>query len=148
MNGFVEQLRLAEKAAEDIYFSKVDRELIEDLHKRMQAEKSSNQPSDNPAPKKYCGTLARLHTEADVKSNTGTKQCPLCSESVKTDAKACRYCGHDLLVLTPSASAYGWVTVEEYVVATSHSEEDVMSAIRKGDTDGRLICGTWMVQYE
>jgi hypothetical protein len=74
MNGFVEQLRLAEKAAEDIYFSKVDCELIEDLHKRMQAEKGSNQSSEKSAPKKYCGILARLHTEADVKSNTGTKQ--------------------------------------------------------------------------
>ena len=45
MSGFVEQLRLAEKAAEDIYFSKVDRELIEALHKRMQAEKVPDQPS-------------------------------------------------------------------------------------------------------
>jgi hypothetical protein len=50
MSGFVEQLRLAEKAAEDIYFAKVDRELIESLHKRMQAEKNSFQPAD-PAPK-------------------------------------------------------------------------------------------------
>ena len=46
MRGFVEQLRLAEKAAEDIYFAKVNRELIESLHKRMQAEKDSLQPSD------------------------------------------------------------------------------------------------------
>ena len=37
MRGFVEQLMLAEKAAENIYFAKVDRELIESLHKRMQA---------------------------------------------------------------------------------------------------------------
>ena len=46
MRGFVEQLRLAEKAAEDIYFAKINRELIESLHKRMQAEKDSFQPSD------------------------------------------------------------------------------------------------------
>ena len=46
MSGFVEQLRLAEKAAEDIYFAKINRELIEALHKRMQAEKNSFQPSD------------------------------------------------------------------------------------------------------
>lgn len=46
MSGFVEQLRLAEKAAEDIYFAKVNRELIESLHKRMQAEKDSVQPAD------------------------------------------------------------------------------------------------------
>ena len=46
MGGFVEKLRLAEKAAEDIYFAKVNRELIEALHKRIQAEKNSFQPSD------------------------------------------------------------------------------------------------------
>lgn len=39
MGDFVEQLRLAEKAAEDIYFAKVSRELIESLHKQMQEEK-------------------------------------------------------------------------------------------------------------
>ena len=37
MSGFVEQLMLAEKAAENIYFAKVNRELIESLHKQMQA---------------------------------------------------------------------------------------------------------------
>ena len=46
MSDFVEQLRLAEKAAEDIYFAKVNRELIEALHKRMQAEKDASQPAD------------------------------------------------------------------------------------------------------
>ena len=44
MSGFVEQLRLAEKAAEDIYFAKLNHELIESLHKRMQVEKNSCQP--------------------------------------------------------------------------------------------------------
>jgi len=38
MRGLVEQLRLAEKAAEDIYFAKVNRELIESLHKRVRAK--------------------------------------------------------------------------------------------------------------
>lgn len=45
MNGFIEQLRLAEKAAEDIYFAKIDCELIESLHRRLQAERNSGQPS-------------------------------------------------------------------------------------------------------
>jgi len=44
MSDFVEQLRLAEKAMEDIYFSKVDQQLIEALHKRMQAETKPCQP--------------------------------------------------------------------------------------------------------
>lgn len=38
MSHFIEQLKLAEKAAEDIYFAKLDRELIESIHKQMQAE--------------------------------------------------------------------------------------------------------------
>ena len=44
MSDFIEQLRLAEKAAEDIYFAKVSRELIESLHKQMQAEQEYCQP--------------------------------------------------------------------------------------------------------
>ena len=44
MSDFVEQLRLAEKAAEDIYFAKVSRELIESMHKRMQVEDRSCNP--------------------------------------------------------------------------------------------------------
>jgi hypothetical protein len=42
----------------------------------------------------------------------------------------------------------GWVTVAEYAAATSKPEEDIMSAIRDGDMDGQLVCGTWMVQFE
>jgi hypothetical protein len=38
MSAFLEQLRLAEKAAENIYFAERDRRLIEALHKRMQKE--------------------------------------------------------------------------------------------------------------
>ena len=45
MSDFVTKLRLAEQAAEDIYFAKLSRELIVCLHKRMQAEKISNQAS-------------------------------------------------------------------------------------------------------
>ena len=45
MNGFVAQLRLAEKAAEDIYFAKVNRELVDALHKQLLAKKNTCQPS-------------------------------------------------------------------------------------------------------
>lgn len=37
--SFVEQLKLAEKAQEDIYFAKTNRELLEDLHRQVQALK-------------------------------------------------------------------------------------------------------------
>ena len=46
MSDFVEQLRLAERAAENIYFAKVNRQLIEAIRKRMQSENGSFQPSD------------------------------------------------------------------------------------------------------
>jgi hypothetical protein len=45
ISDFVDKLRLAEKAAEDIYFAKVNRELIEVLHKQTQAGEDSDQPS-------------------------------------------------------------------------------------------------------
>lgn len=92
--------------------------------------------------------MTKVQTEAmtDARTNTETRQCPCCSETVNIDAKTCRYCGHALLVLTPSVM--GWVTVAEYAAATSKSEEDIMSAIRDGDMDGQLVCGTWMVQFE
>jgi len=48
MSNIVEQLRLAEKAAEDIYFAKVNRELIRVLHMEMQAETNACQPSHQP----------------------------------------------------------------------------------------------------
>jgi hypothetical protein len=38
MSNFIEQLKLAEKAAEDIYFAKVNRELIKSIRIQMQAE--------------------------------------------------------------------------------------------------------------
>jgi hypothetical protein len=43
MSDFIEKLRLAEKAAEDIYFAKVNRELIKALHEEQQTEKNSLQ---------------------------------------------------------------------------------------------------------
>ena len=46
MSDFVTQLRLAEKAAEDIYFAKVNRALIESIRRQVQAERDSLQPCD------------------------------------------------------------------------------------------------------
>jgi len=46
MSDFIDKLKLAEKAAEDIYFAKVNRELIDALHKRARTEKTSVQSSD------------------------------------------------------------------------------------------------------
>jgi hypothetical protein len=65
MSDFVTQLRLAEKAAEDIYFAKLNSELIESLHKRMQAEKDSCKPSEQS------GAEARAEDSSAVMEETG-----------------------------------------------------------------------------
>jgi len=62
MIGFVEQLRLAEKAAEDIYFARLNRELIEALHRLTEAEKRSSQPAD-PATQPGWGGSPHAMTE-------------------------------------------------------------------------------------
>jgi hypothetical protein len=46
MSNFVETLKLAEKAAEDIYFAKLNRELIESLRSLRQTGKGSPQSID------------------------------------------------------------------------------------------------------
>jgi hypothetical protein len=38
MGDFVDTMKLVEKAREDIYFAKINRELIEELHRRAAAE--------------------------------------------------------------------------------------------------------------
>ena len=41
MSDFVETMKLVEKAREDIYFAKINRELIEELHRHAEAEKAA-----------------------------------------------------------------------------------------------------------
>ncbi|MGD8673976.1 MAG: hypothetical protein PVH86_11680 [Thiogranum sp.] len=47
MSNFLEQLRLAEKAAEDIYFAKLDRERIAALHQWGHKAESPAHPSES-----------------------------------------------------------------------------------------------------
>jgi hypothetical protein len=55
MSNFVETLKLAEKAAEDIYFAKVNGELIESLRSLRQSGKSSPQSIDQSSAEKPAG---------------------------------------------------------------------------------------------
>ena len=60
MSDFIDKLKLAEKAAEDIYFAKVNRELIDALHKQARTEKASMQSSDqarSKASREWSGKL-------------------------------------------------------------------------------------------
>ena len=67
MSDFVEQLRLAEKAAEDIYFAKVDRELIRALHERLNAGKNPLESSAQSVA--YTGaTASRAARKRDIRS--------------------------------------------------------------------------------
>ena len=45
MSDFVSKLKLAEKAREDIYFEKVNSELIADLHRRAEQEQAATDPA-------------------------------------------------------------------------------------------------------
>jgi hypothetical protein len=52
MTNFVEQLRLAERAKEDVYFAQIDRELIDALHQHEELDRmfrpGNNQPLTRP----------------------------------------------------------------------------------------------------
>ena len=50
MTNFVEKLRLAERAKEDVYFSRIDRELIEALHQHEQLHDPDESPDDQQQP--------------------------------------------------------------------------------------------------
>jgi hypothetical protein len=41
VSDFVSTMKLVEKAQEDIYFARIDRELIEELHRQAAAEKAT-----------------------------------------------------------------------------------------------------------
>jgi len=49
MSDFVTKLKLAEKAREDIYFEKVNRALIEALHRQAKQEAQDQTASERPA---------------------------------------------------------------------------------------------------
>jgi hypothetical protein len=57
MTNFVDQLRLAERAKEDVYFARIDRELIDALHQHEQLD------SLGQAQNKQCLTQPDATTE-------------------------------------------------------------------------------------
>lgn len=48
MGDFVDKLKLAEKAREDIYFEKLNRELIDALHRRAEQKKTGTDSAAAP----------------------------------------------------------------------------------------------------
>lgn len=67
MTNFVDQLRLAERAKEDIYFARIDRELIDALHRHELLNRLA------PAGNNQC--LAQPDTATDDQSAvSGTEQ--------------------------------------------------------------------------
>jgi hypothetical protein len=61
MTNLVEKLRLAEQAAEDIYFAKIDRELIAELHRPPMTMHSRQRHPQGPSLKEW---KISLKTEA------------------------------------------------------------------------------------
>jgi len=57
MSDFIEQLKLLEQAAENIYFAKVNR-VVESLHIQMQVEKFPFYLPSNPVPNEERKTVA------------------------------------------------------------------------------------------
>jgi hypothetical protein len=49
VTDFVETMRLAEKAQEDIYFAKINRELIDELHRQAEAGKAAAAAAEKSA---------------------------------------------------------------------------------------------------
>jgi hypothetical protein len=69
MTKFVDQLRLAERAKEDIYFARIDRELIDALHEHAQLDR-----------------LARLQNNQGLaQPDTGTEQIAVSGVRQKAD---------------------------------------------------------------
>ena len=48
MTNFVDQLRLAERAKEDVYFAQIDRELIDALHQHEELDRMSRPGNNQP----------------------------------------------------------------------------------------------------
>ena len=42
------------------------------------------------------GTLLLLRSADGRRSTAGLRQCPICAELIKREARVCRYCGRDL----------------------------------------------------
>ena len=62
MTNFVEKLRLAERAKEDVYFSRIDRELIEALHQQEQLHDMDVSPDDQKQPDTFTEQIAARRT--------------------------------------------------------------------------------------
>ena len=62
MTNFVEKLRLAERAKEDVYFARSDRELIEALHQHEQLQDLDDSPDDQQQPDTVAEQIAASRT--------------------------------------------------------------------------------------
>lgn len=73
--------------------------------------------------------------KVDAPEEKSTRQCPFCAETVKAEAKICRFCQHELPVLSTSE-------VTELTPVAS-SEEELMKQYKIIKDDGQYIAITY-----
>jgi TM2 domain-containing membrane protein YozV len=88
---------------------------------------SSSSPSVQPessAPESEQVPAATLQPVSDRGAAQATRQCPYCAETIKAQAKVCRYCGRDLVTgQTASPPTYVQQAPPQVVVQTQSQRE-------------------------
>lgn len=77
---------------------------------------------------------ARNSGGAQIASNDGNRPCPCCAESIKVEAKKCRYCGHEFSP-SPAATTASTIPVGS---SDSHGWVVILPAVNDGELTRRL----------